>query len=90
MNRLIKIVVFLISFLLINIFSIEVFSYKDEKQPIKVGYYSYNPYYYKDKDGEVRGYYHDLLKILVDDIGVEFEYVDVEIKDAIEMLRAKK
>lgn len=90
MNRVIKIVAFLISFLLINIFSIEVFSYKDEKQPIKVGYYSYNPYYYKDKNGEVRGYYHDLLKILVDDIGVEFEYVDVDIKDAIEMLKSKK
>lgn len=90
MNKIIKIVVFLLSFFLINIFSIEVFSYKDEKQSIKVGYYSYNPYYYKNKDGEVRGYYHDLLKVLVDDIGVEFEYVDIDIKDAIEMLKNKK
>lgn len=90
MNNKIKIVgiTLLITLLLIDTFVMPTVRTKKE-EVIKVGYYSYNPYYYKDKDGKVTGYYHDLLKMLAKDIGVEFEYIDVDVKDAVEMLKNK-
>ncbi len=59
-------------------------NYKEKK--IKVGYYSYYPYYYKDKKGNVHGYYHELLDTLCSNLNIEYEYVDVNINNAIEML----
>ena len=59
-------------------------NYKERK--IKVGYYSYYPYYYKDKKGNVHGYYHELLDNLCSNLNIDYEYVDVNINTAIEML----
>lgn len=86
-----KKIVFIIISLLIIICSINLFSYKDvysyeKEKVIKVGYYSYYPYYYKEKNGKVSGYYHDLLNFLCTNLNIKYEYVNVDNNNAIEML----
>ena len=88
--------IFIIVSLLIIICGINCFFYKDtyfmymksnyKERKIKVGYYSYYPYYYKDKKGNVHGYYHELLDNLCSNLNIDYEYVDVNINTAIEML----
>ena len=88
--------IFIIVSLLIIICGINCFFYKDtyfmymksnyKERKIKVGYYSYYPYYYKDKKGNVHGYYHELLDTLCSNLNIDYEYVDVNINTAIEML----
>ncbi|WP_195999757.1 EAL domain-containing protein [Clostridium sp. 1001271B_151109_B4] len=88
--------IFIIVSLLIIICGLNCFYHKDtsslymypnyKEKKIKVGYYSYYPYYYKDKKGNVHGYYHELLDTLCSNLNIEYEYVDVNINNAIEML----
>ena len=88
--------IFIIVSILIIICGINCFFYKDtycmymnsnyKERKIKVGYYSYYPYYYKDKKGNVHGYYHELLDTLCSNLNIDYEYVDVNINTAIEML----
>ena len=72
--------IFIIVSILIIICGINCFFYKDthfmymksnyKERKIKVGYYSYYPYYYKDKKGNVHGYYHELLDNLCSNISI--------------------
>lgn len=67
----------------------KVFSLEKDKV-IKVGFYSYAPYYYKDENNKVTGFYDDLLAILSKDAHVKYEYVPVSVDNAIAKLKNKE
>ncbi len=64
----------------------EVFS-ESKDTTIKVGLYSYEPYYYRDKNNNITGYYHDLLELLCKDANIEYEYVNMHLDEGIEKLK---
>ena len=75
--------IFIIVSLLIIICGINCFFYKDtycmymnsnyKERKINLGYYSYYPYYYKDKKGNVHGYYHELLDTLCSNLNIDYD-----------------
>lgn len=68
---------------------LEVFS-QSKDITIKVGLYLYEPYYYKDKNNNITGYYHEFLDILCRDANIKYEYVNVSMENAIEKLKNKE
>ena len=84
-KKIIKILFLSICFVIV--FSkINIFAYTNNRT-IKVGLYLYEPYYYKDKNNNITGYYHDLLNVLCKDANITYEYVNVSIDNAIEKLK---
>lgn len=78
--------IFFIAICFVMIFSkINIFADTNNKT-IKVGLYLYEPYYYKDKNNNIMGYYHDLLEILCKDANITYEYVNVSMNNAVEKL----
>ena len=59
----------------------------NEDELIKVGYYTYKPYFYIDKDYKVTGYYNDILNLICNDLNIEFEYVEDSFSGCIEKLK---
>ena len=53
---------------------------------IKVGVYEYKPYSYIGKNGEVKGYYSDLLNLLQKEGNFKYEYVVCDFSDGIKHL----
>ena len=86
MNTNKKIIAILFTCLLVIFSNIEIFSLEKD-QNIKVGLYSYAPYYYKDKNNNITGYYHEFLDILCKDANITYEYVDVDVDNALEKLK---
>lgn len=73
--------------LIVNILSINV--YADEKKSediVKVGVYEYGPYVFEDSNGNIRGYYHDLLNLIRTKYDFEYEYVVCNISDGLKQL----
>lgn len=89
MNTSKKKITILFICILIAFSNMEIFSLTKDKT-IKVGLYSYAPYYYKDKNNNITGYYHDLLDILCEDANIKYEYVSVNMDNAIEKLKNKE
>ena len=74
--------------LLMNIFSISTYGAEsDIENIIKVGVYANSPYYEIDANGNVSGYYHELLALLQEKYPFKYEYV---IYDFSEVLTALK
>lgn len=86
MNTNKKIISILFACLLVIFSNIEIFSLEKDKT-IKVGLYLYEPYYYKDKNNNITGYYHEFLDILCKDVNIRYEYVNVNVCDALEKLK---
>lgn len=89
MNTNKKIIAILFTCLLVIFSNIEIFSLEKD-QNIKVGLYSYAPYYYKDKNNNITGYYHEFLDILCKDANITYEYVNVDIDSGLEKLKSKE
>lgn len=89
MNKNKKIIAILFTCLLVTFSNIEIFSLEKDKS-IKVGLYSYAPYYYKDKNNNITGYYHEFLDILCKDANISYEYVNIDIDSALEKLKSKE
>lgn len=89
MNTNKKIIAILFTCLLVIFSNIEIFSLEKDKN-IKVGLYSYAPYYYKDKNNNITGYYHEFLDILCKDANITYEYVNVDIDSGLEKLKSKE
>lgn len=89
MNRKKIKITILFACLLIVFSNMKVFSLEKDKV-IKVGFYSYAPYYYKDENNKVTGFYDDLLAILSKDAHVKYEYVPVSVDNAIAKLKNKE
>ena len=89
MNTNKKIIAILFTCLLVTFSNIEIFSLEKDKN-IKVGLYSYAPYYYKDKNNNITGYYHEFLDILCKDANITYEYVNVDIDSGLEKLKSKE
>lgn len=86
MNTNKKIIAILFTCLLVIFSNIEIFSLEKDRN-IKVGLYLYAPYYYKDKNNKITGYYHEFLDILSKDANISYEYVNVDIDSALEKLK---
>lgn len=84
-----KNIAILFTCLLVIFSNIEIFSLEKDRR-IKVGIYSYAPYYYKDKNNNTTGYYHELLEILCNDANITYEYVNIEIDSGLEKLKNKE
>lgn len=84
-----KNIAILFTCLLVIFSNIEIFSLEKDRR-IKVGIYSYAPYYYKDKNNNTTGYYHELLEILCKDANITYEYVNIEIDSGLEKLKNKE
>ncbi len=90
MTRKKKTIVHLILICVVIAFSkTKVFS-QSKNTTIKVGLYSYEPYYYRDKNNNITGYYHDFLEILCKDANINYEYVNVNVENALEKLKNKE
>ncbi len=89
MNTNKKIIAILFTCLLVIFSNIEIFSLEKDKN-IKVGLYSYAPYYYKDKNNNITGYYHEFLDILCKDANITYEYVNIDIDSGLEKLKSKE
>ncbi|MGL5717102.1 MAG: EAL domain-containing protein [Paraclostridium sp.] len=61
-----------------------------KKEVIKVGFYNYSPYYLVNEQGKPDGYYNDLLRLISNKIGVEYEYVHMDVNEAINKLKSGK
>ena len=86
-----KLKCFLFIVLFINIFSINIYSEnKDTEDIIKIGVYENEPYYSIDSDGNVSGYYHDLLLLLQEKYKFKYEYVLNDFEDGMKDLEAGK
>ena len=81
-----KIIAILFTCLLVIFSNIEIFSLEKDKH-IKVGLYLYAPYYYKDKNNNITGYYHEFLDVLCKDANISYEYVNVDIDSGLEKLK---
>lgn len=86
MNKNKKIIAILFTCLLVTFSNIEIFSLEKDKS-IKVGLYSYAPYYYKDKNNDTTGYYHEFLETLCKDANITYEYVNIDIDSGLEKLK---
>ncbi|MGG5461114.1 EAL domain-containing protein [Clostridium sp. B9] len=60
---------------------------KNNKEVIKVGFYSQYPYYYRKQDGTITGYYNDLLEEISKKADFNYEYVDCVKADVLESLK---
>lgn len=54
---------------------------------VKVGVYEYEPYIYLDRNGNVTGYYNDLLKLINKKYDFSYEYVECNISEGIDKLK---
>lgn len=57
------------------------------KNIVKVGVYEYEPYIYLDRNGNVTGYYNDLLKLINKKYDFSYEYVVCNISEGIDKLK---
>ncbi|MGL5694686.1 MAG: substrate-binding periplasmic protein, partial [Peptostreptococcaceae bacterium] len=73
--------------IILNIFQVNIFAEKNsEGEIVKVGVYDYRPYNYISEDGEVRGYYTDLLDLLNKDGKFKYEYVACDFVEGLDKL----
>ena len=84
MKKIIKICLFLMAFILSFVY-IGVKA-EDVKDVVTVGFYEYSPYYFLDKDSQPGGYYNDLLELISKELGFDYEYVFLDVEDAINKL----
>lgn len=89
MNTNKKIIAILFTCLLVIFSNIEIFSLEKDRN-LKVGLYSYAPYYYKDENNNITGYYHEFLDILCKDANITYEYVNIDIDSGLEKLKSKE
>jgi len=54
---------------------------------VKVGVYEYEPYIYLDRNGNITGYYNDLLKLINKKYDFSYEYVECNISEGIDKLK---
>lgn len=54
---------------------------------VKVGVYEYEPYIYLDRNGNVTGYYNDLLRLINKKYDFSYEYVECNISEGIDKLK---
>lgn len=74
--------------LIFNILSMNENSVKTQSEDIvKVGVYEYDPYIYLDVNGNIKGYYNELLKLICKKYNFSYEYVLCNISDGIEKLK---
>lgn len=74
--------------LIFNILSMNEKSTKIQSENIvKVGVYEYEPYIYLDRNGNVTGYYNDLLKLINKKYDFSYEYVVCNISEGIDKLK---
>lgn len=59
-----------------------------ERPLVKVGFYEYAPYYYKDEEGKPAGYYHALLAHFARKLDFDYEYVEVRPTEMLEKLES--
>lgn len=73
--------------IIINMFYINPYA-ENVKQDeiIKVGIYEYKPYSYIGKNGEVKGYYSELLDLLQKQKNFKYEYVVCDFSDGLKQL----
>ncbi|MGL6057751.1 MAG: EAL domain-containing protein [Culicoidibacterales bacterium] len=57
-----------------------------QKRVVKVGFYEYMPYYYRDEDNNPQGYYHEFLEILAEKLDFKYEYVEVDPPNILKQL----
>lgn len=60
--------------------------YKEDENVFKIGFYSYDPYYYFDEDNKPIGYYNDLLDYISKDLGIKYKYVFCDVSEATDKL----
>lgn len=76
-------IVFLISILAVNIYGKE----RESGDIIKIGVYETYPYYHIDSNGNVSGYYHDLLMLLQEQYPFQYEYVIYDFPEGLSELK---
>ena len=73
--------------IIINMVSINPYAENiGQDEIIKVGIYEYRPYSYIGKDGEVKGYYSELLNLLQKQGNFKYEYVVCDFSDGLNQL----
>ena len=73
--------------IIINMFYINPYAENlKQDEIIKVGVYEYKPYSYIGKNGEVKGYYPDLLSLLQKESNFKYEYVICDFSDGLKQL----
>ncbi|HAX72193.1 MAG TPA: hypothetical protein DCY20_01575, partial [Firmicutes bacterium] len=73
--------------ILLFTFSITINSIQShQREPIKVGFYEYRPHYYLDNHSNPKGFYHDILEILADNLNFTYEYVPVTPSESLNSL----
>ncbi len=73
--------------IIINMFYVNTYAESvGQDEIIKVGVYEYKPYSYIGKNGEVKGYYSDLLNLLQKEGNFKYEYVVCDFSDGIKHL----
>lgn len=75
-------IILILDMLSINPYSEQIKS----KDVVKIGVYEYEPYFYIEENGEIRGYYYEFLNLLLKKYDFEYEYIVCNISDGLEKL----
>lgn len=89
MNKVIKKIFIAIIVLIVSINPINLYAdyqEKDVDRVLKVGFYSYKPYYFINDKGKPDGYYNDILELLSKDLDLKYEYVLSDFSTCLEKL----
>lgn len=85
LNKLKKKIIITLSLIVCTI-PISIYSYNEQNNTIKVGFYDYKPYYFINKKGEIDGYYHKLLNLLATEANIKYEYIKCDFSNAMDKL----
>ncbi|MGL5749876.1 MAG: transporter substrate-binding domain-containing protein, partial [Paraclostridium sp.] len=88
MKKIINRLCFIAIMLFVVILSTNDVVAQPKREVIKVGFYNYSPYYLVNEQGKPDGYYNDLLRLISNEIGVEYEYVHMDVNEAINKLKS--
>ena len=53
---------------------------------VKIGVYEYEPYCMVNEEGEMEGYYYDLMKLFEDELSFDYEFIVLPLSDGMNQL----
>lgn len=83
--KLIKLLCFFFLFFMVNTFAVNA-----ETEEVIVGFYEEYPYYYLDNKGNPQGYYYDIMKVIAEELNIDFRYENVTFNNYYEKLINKE
>lgn len=73
-------------FAIVTLFTVQVRAEVKQDEIVKVGVYEYEPYFSVDDQGNMSGYYYDLMELLQEKLPFEYEFVVGTLSEGLNQL----